>query len=286
MKDFFVKTHGLGNDYIILDSDNISFQLSEKNIIKICDVHFGIGSDGILLMVKSDRADFGVRIFNPDGSEAEKSGNGLRIFAKYINDYNFTKTDSFTIETLGGIVCAKVIKKTGDKANIIKIDMGKANFNSKEIPVISNNPECIDEELQLKDKTYTISCVSMGNPHCVVVKDELSVDEIMKYGSEIENNPKFPNRINVQFVKVISPSLAEVIIWERGAGYTLASGSSSSAVAAILVKKGLTDRNIDIKMPGGTLKLEVDKDWEIHLTGEVKEIASGYLSEELISELR
>jgi len=286
MKNFFVKTHGLGNDYIILDSDNISFQLSEKNIIKICDVHFGIGSDGILLKVKSKCADFGVRIFNPDGSEAEKSGNGLRIFAKYINDYNFTKTDSFTIETLGGIVCAKVIKKTGDKANIIKIDMGKANFNSKEIPVISNNPECIDEELQLKDKTYTISCVSMGNPHCVVVKDELSVDEIMKYGSEIENNPKFPNRINVQFVKVISPSLAEVIIWERGAGYTLASGSSSSAVAAILVKKGLTDRNIDIKMPGGTLKLEVDKDWEIHLTGEVKEIASGYLSEELISELR
>jgi len=285
MKNFFVKTHGLGNDYIILDSDNISFKLSEKNIMKICDVHFGIGSDGILLMVKSSSADFGVRIFNPDGSEAEKSGNGLRIFAKYLNDYHFAKTDTFTIETLGGIVCAKVIKKTGDKANIIRIDMGKANFNSKEIPVKSNNPECIDEKLQLKDKTYVISCVSMGNPHCVVVKDELSVDEIMKYGSEIENNPKFPNRINVQFVKVISRSIAEVIIWERGAGYTLASGSSSSAVAAILVKKGLTDRNIDIKMPGGTLKLEVDKDWAIHLTGEVKEIASGYLSEELTDEL-
>lgn len=285
MKNYFVKTHGLGNDYIILNSDDISFQLSEKNIIKICDVHFGIGSDGILLKVNSDRADFGLRIFNPDGSEAEKSGNGLRIFAKYLNDYHFTKSDSFTIETLGGIVCAKVIKKTGDKANIIRIDMGKANFKSKEIPVKSDNIECIDEELQLKEKTYKISCVSMGNPHCVVVKDNLSVDEIMKYGSEIENNPKFPNRINVQFVKVLSPNSAEVIIWERGAGYTLASGSSSSAVAAILVKKGLTDRNIDIKMPGGTLKLEVDKDWEIHLTGEVKEIASGYLSEELIAEL-
>jgi len=285
MKNFFVKSHGLGNDYIILDSNNISFQLSEKNIIKICDVHFGIGSDGILLMGKSSRADFGVRIFNPDGSEAEKSGNGLRIFAKYLNDYHFAKTDSFTIETLGGNVCAKVIKKTGDKANIIKIDMGKANFNSKEIPVKSDNTECIDEKLQLKDTSYIISCVSMGNPHCVVVKDELSVDEIMKYGSEIENNPKFPNRINVQFVKVISPKVAEVIIWERGAGYTLASGSSSSAVAAVLVKKGLTGRNIDIKMPGGTLKLEVDKDWSIHLTGEVKEIASGYLSDEFIAEL-
>ena len=285
MKNFFVKSHGLGNDYIILDNDNISFQLSEKNIIKICDVHFGIGSDGILLMVKSNRADFGMRIFNPDGSEAEKSGNGLRIFAKYLNDYHFAKTDSFTIDTLGGIVCAKVIKKTGDKANIIKIDMGKANFKSGEIPVKSDNPECIDEKLQLRDKSYIISCVSMGNPHCVVVKDELSVDEIMKYGSEIENNSKFPNRINVQFVKVLSHNVAEVIIWERGAGYTLASGSSSSAVAAVLVKKGLTDRNIDIKMPGGTLKLEVDKDWAIHLTGEVKEIASGYISEELTSEL-
>ena len=285
MKNFFVKSHGLGNDYIILDSNNISFQLSEKNIIKICDVHFGIGSDGILLMVKSNRADFGMRIFNPDGSEAEKSGNGLRIFAKYLNDYHFAKKDSFTIDTLGGIVCAKVIKKTGDKANIIKIDMGKANFKSGEIPVKSDNPECIDEKLQLKDKSYIISCVSMGNPHCVVVKDELSVDEIMKYGSEIENNSKFPNRINVQFVKVLSHNVAEVIIWERGAGYTLASGSSSSAVAAVLVKKGLTDRNIDIKMPGGTLKLEVDKDWAIHLTGEVKEIASGYISEELTSEL-
>jgi diaminopimelate epimerase len=235
--------------------------------------------------VNSNKADFGLRILNPDGSEAEKSGNGLRIFAKFLFDHGYTRSNSFTIDTPGGVVRAEVIGEEKGKARTIKIDMGQPVFEAAKIPVISKLPECLDEELQLNGKSYLINCVSVGNPHCVVLKNELAVDEIMQYGSQIENHPKFPNRINVQFARVVSPELVEILIWERGAGYTLASGSSSSAVAAVMVKKGLTGRHLTIKMPGGELKLEIDDDWQIHMTGEVREIASGYFSPELIDEL-
>lgn len=285
MKNFFVKTHGLGNDYIVMDSKDISFDMNVENIKTICDVHYGIGSDGILLLVDSDKADFGLRILNPDGSEAEKSGNGLRIFAKFLFDCEYTKSKSFSIDTLGGVVQAQVLETDNDKARMIKVDMGAAIFEAEKVPVASDLDECIDEELQLEGTSYLINCVSVGNPHCIVMKEELSIDEIMQYGSQIENHPKFPNRINVQFAKVLSPSEVEILIWERGAGYTLASGSSSSAVAAMMVKKGLTGRNITMKMPGGKLKLQIDEDWQIHMTGEVREIARGYLSGELLSDL-
>lgn len=285
MKNFFVKSHGLGNDYIVMNSQDITFDMSVPNIKTVCDVHYGIGSDGILLLTNSNKADFGLRILNPDGSEAEKSGNGLRIFAKYLYDYGHTKSKSFSIDTLGGVVTAEVIETRHNKARMIKVDMGKAIFEADKIPVISDQNECIDQELQLKDKTYLINCVSVGNPHCVILKDELSEAEIKQYGSEIENHPKFPNRINLQFAKVLSPNEVEIRIWERGAGYTLASGSSSSAVAAMMVKKGLANRKITMKMPGGELKLEIAEDWEIQMIGEVREIASGYLSQELLNDL-
>lgn len=285
MKDFFVKSHGLGNDYIVMNSHEISFEMNTQNIQTICDVHYGVGSDGILLLVDSTKADFGLRILNPDGSEAEKSGNGLRIFAKYLYDYGFVKSKTFSIDTLGGVVYAEVIETENDKARTIQVDMGKAIFESAKVPVSSDLPECLDEALFLKDRSYLINCVSVGNPHCVILKDELSEAEIKQYGSEIENHPKFPNRINLQFAKVLSPDEVEILIWERGAGYTLASGSSSSAVAAVMVKKGLTNRNLRINMPGGTLKLEIAEDWQIRMTGEVREIASGHLSAELLKDL-
>jgi len=285
MKNFFVKSHGLGNDYITINSHDISFEMNVENIKTICDVHYGIGSDGILLLVDSDKADFGLRILNPDGSEAEKSGNGLRIFSKYLYDYGFAKSKSFSIDTLGGVVYAEVIETEHDKARMIKVDMGKAIFEPSKVPVKSELPECIDEELQLDGTSYLINCVSVGNPHCIVMKEELSLDEIMQYGSQIENHPKFPNRINVQFAKVLSRNEVEILIWERGAGYTLASGSSSSAVAAMMVKKGLTARKVTMRMPGGELKLEIAEDWNIRMTGEVREIASGYLSAELLRDL-
>ncbi|WP_430974316.1 diaminopimelate epimerase [Sunxiuqinia rutila] len=285
MNNFFVKTHGLGNDYLVMNSHDISFKMNVENIKTICDVHYGIGSDGILLLVDSERADFGLRILNPDGSEAEKSGNGLRIFAKYLFDYGYAKSKTFSIDTLGGVVFAEVIETKNDKAFLIQVDMGEAIFEPARVPVKSELEACLDEELQLKDQSYLINCVSVGNPHCVILKEELSETEIRQYGSEIENHPKFPNRINLQFAKVLSPDEVEILIWERGAGYTLASGSSSSAVAAVMVKKGLTNRKLTIKMPGGKLKLEIAEDWQIRMTGEVREIASGYLSTELLEDL-
>lgn len=285
MQNFFVKSHGLGNDYFVLDQAGISFKLNEKNIQLLCDVHYGIGSDGILLKVASEKADFGLKIYNPDGSEAEKSGNGLRIFAKYLYDYGHTSGKIFTIETLGGLVTAEVSGETNGKANRIKVDMGKAIFNSHKVPVMCDESECFDHPLNIVDETYLINCVSVGNPHCVIMRDRLVKAEILKHGSEIENHPMFPNRINVQFAKVLSRNEVEILIWERGAGYTLASGSSSCAVAAVMVKKGLTDRKLTVKMPGGVLQLEIDESWNIRMEGEVKEIASGYLSDELIADV-
>lgn len=284
-QNFFVKSHGLGNDYIVLDEAVLSFSLNEKNIRMLCDVHYGIGSDGILLKVASLKADFGLKIFNPDGSEAEKSGNGLRIFAKYLYDYEHAFSKIFTIETLGGIVTAEVSGEKNSKATQIKVDMGRAIFASRDIPVICDEPECMDHPLNIIDEAYEINCVSVGNPHCVILRDKLVKAEILKHGSDIENHPMFPNRINVQFAKVISPNEVEILIWERGAGYTLASGSSSCAVAAVMVKKGLTDRKLKVRMPGGVLHLEIDEKWNIRMEGEVKEISLGYLSDELIAEM-
>ncbi|EEP60788.1 diaminopimelate epimerase [Sulfurihydrogenibium yellowstonense] len=281
--NFFVKSHGLGNDYIVLDSDKIDFELTQDLIKKICDVHYGIGSDGILVKYNSDVADFKLRIFNPDGSEAEKSGNGLRIFCKFLYDYGYIDKEEFTVETKGGIVKAKIEEKNRfGKAKIITVDMGKAIFNAKQIPVNTDKEEFMSEKITVGDKEFEVSCVSVGNPHCVIIKENLDEEEIKKYGPMIENHPLFPNRINVQFVKPISRNEAQILIWERGAGFTYASGSSSCGVASVLVKKGLTDREIKIKMIGGELKISIDEDWNIKMTGEVQEICSGYISRELL----
>jgi len=281
----FVKTHGLGNEYIVLDEEKISLNLTQKAIQRICNVNFGLGSDGILLKVKSNKADFGLRIFNPDGSEAEKSGNGLRIFCKYIYDYGLTKNEEFSVETKGGIVNAKIIETSNKKAKLISVDIGKAVFNSKEIPTNFKTKEVIGEKLQVDDREYEINCVSMGNPHCVILKEELKTDEIKRYGNIIENHCQFPNRTNVQFAKVTSRSEAEILIWERGAGFTLASGSSSCAVASVLRKKNLVDNKVKIKMLGGELLIEIDEYWNIKMTGEVRQIAEGTLSDEFIEDL-
>jgi diaminopimelate epimerase len=285
MQNFFVKSHGLGNDYIVINQSEIEFELTEKAIQKICDVHYGIGSDGILLKVPSLKANFGLRILNPDGSEAEKSGNGLRIFAKYLYDYKIANTAVFTIETAGGLVQAEVVEEINGKAQSIKVDMGKAVFSSSEIPVNYDSLECIDETLHLEYKDYKISCVSVGNPHCVILTNELNEKEVKTFGPQIENSPIFPNRINVQFAKVLSENEVEIMIWERGAGWTLASGSSSCAVASVMVKKGLMQPNLTVKMPGGNLKIEIDRLWNIRMTGAVREIANGRLSKELLEDI-
>jgi diaminopimelate epimerase len=283
--NFFVKTHGLGNEYIVLNEEKINFEVTENAIKRICNVNFGIGSDGILLKFGSSKADFGLKIFNPDGSEAEKSGNGLRIFCKYIYDYGFAEGKEFSVETKGGIVKAKIIEVSNNKAKLISVDMGKAIFDSKIVPTNFEEKEVIGKKLKVSDKEYEINCVSMGNPHCVILKEELNIDEIKEYGKLIENHNRFPNRTNVQFAKVILRSEAEILIWERGAGFTLASGSSSCAVASILKKRNLVDNKVKIKMLGGELLIEIDEKWNVKMTGEVRQIAEGTLSNELIEDL-
>lgn len=281
----FVKMHGLGNEYIVLDSANIDFNLTRQAIIRLCNIHFGIGSDGIVMKVPSDKADFGFRVYNPDGSEAEKSGNGLRIFCKYLFDHGHTSKRQFSVETLTDIVFADIVETQNGKASLIKVDMGKAIFSSRQIPVNSDEPEFISQKIMAGDREFEVNCVSVGNPHCVVIKDELKEDEIRKYGPLLENHPHFPNRINVQFARALSKTDAEILIWERGAGYTLASGSSSCAASCILRKKGLVGNDITMHMKGGTLKISIDDHWNIRMTGEVREIASGVLSKELIEDL-
>lgn len=280
--NFFVKSHGLGNEYIVFDTDHIDFSLTEKAIGILCDVNYGIGSDGVLLKVGSHTADFGLRIFNPDGSEAEKSGNGLRIFCKFLYDYGFTDCDTFTVKTKGGIVRAAIIESSVGKAKMIAVDMGKAIFEAQEIPADFPADEVMDERITVSGKEYEINCVSVGNPHCVIIKDQLDIDEIKTYGNGIEHHTMFPNRINVQFAKVLSRKEAEILIWERGAGFTLASGSSSCAVASVLRKKGLVNDEVTIKMLGGELHIQIDDQWNIRMTGPARQIAEGVLSDELI----
>lgn len=284
-RNTFIKSHGLGNEYIVFDHSNIDFKLSVSAIRRLCNIHFGIGSDGILLKVPSVKADFGFRVYNPDGSEAEKSGNGLRIFCKYLYDYGFTRQREFSVETLTDIVHAKIDELADQKARRITVDMGKAIFSSRDIPVDSDEPEFIAQTIGAGDKEFEVNCVSVGNPHCVVIKDKLDVEEIRTYGPLLENHSLFPNRINVQFARVLSEEEAQILIWERGAGYTLASGSSSCAAATILVKRGLIKGDMTMKMEGGNLRIQIDNAWNIRMTGEVREVAKGILSPEMIEDL-
>ncbi|MDR3273369.1 MAG: diaminopimelate epimerase [Flavobacteriaceae bacterium] len=284
-RNSFVKTQGLGNEYLVLDEENIDFELNENAIRRLCNINFGIGSDGILLKVKSEKADVGLRIFNPDGSEAEKSGNGLRIFCKYVFDYQIIPKKQFSVETKGGIIKSDIQEVKNNRASLITVDMGKAVFDSKLIPTRFEEAEVLDKIISIGDKEFKINCISIGNPHCVILKENLDIDEIKKYGSLIEHHPMFPNRINVQFAKVLSRNKAEILIWERGAGFTLASGTSSCAVASVLHKKGLIDNKVTIKMLGGELKIEIADDRQVRMTGEVRQICEGVLHPELLESL-
>lgn len=282
--DQFVKSHGLGNDYFVLDESAISFELTPDVIKLLCHRNYGIGSDGILLLVHSDKADFGLRILNPDGSEAEKSGNGLRIFAKYLFEHGHSDKEVFTIDTLGGVVTAELETDNG-LVPFVTVEMGEAIFQSNLIPVAGEEREVVQEEIQVGGETLKITAVSVGNPHCVVFVDELSEDQIMKLGPLLETHEMFPNRINVQFAKPVSRDRVEILIWERGAGYTLASGSSSCAVASACVKNGFTDGKVTVSMPGGELGITIRDDWSIKMRGAVEEVAVGNLSPDILKKI-
>jgi len=283
-RDEFVKSHALGNDYIVLDQKQLSRRLTPEAVRLICDIHYGIGSDGILLVTPGVGADFGVRIFNPDGSEAEKSGNGLRILAKFLYDHGYTDRSEFTVSTLGGTVGAKLHLEQG-QITAITMNMGRATFVSSEIPVVGPRREVVQETLEVGDRVLTITAVSVGNPHCVIFTETLDEAEVRRLGPLIEHHPRFPNRINVQFAKVLARDRVSILIWERGAGWTLASGTSSCAVASACVKNDLTDRHLTIESPGGELTVGITATWDLTLTGPASEIARGMLSEDLLRSL-
>jgi diaminopimelate epimerase len=275
----FYKGHALGNDYIVLDPKHFTPVLTENRIKLICDRHFGLGSDGILYGPHFESSRPRLVIYNPDGSEAQKSGNGIRIFSKYLYDAGYVTDDSFELETKGGLVTVK--RKTPD-ATLLEVSMGKLTFFSTSIPVAGAAREVLREPIVVGNTTYEMNCASIGNPHCVFVMDTISQKLAEELGPTIENHPMFPERTNVQFVKVRDRNNIEIEIWERGAGYTLASGSSSSAAAGVCHKLGLCDNSITVHMPGGEIAISIDNQFKVTMTGLTARVAEGELSRELV----
>jgi diaminopimelate epimerase len=279
----FHKYHALGNDYLVLDPRDYPSWAPAPTVEQIrvvCHRNFGIGSDGILWgPLPSKESEFGLRIFNPDGSEAEKSGNGLRIFSRFLWDQGLVKKPTFTVETPGGHV-QSVIKENG---RLITVAMGKVSFDSLKIPVVGPEREVINEKIEVLDREFTYCAATIGNPHCVLPLSEISPALAHKYGPHIETHSNFPRKTNVQFLRVLDRANIQIEIWERGAGYTLASGSSSSAAAAVAHKLGLVDRTVTVHMPGGQIGIEIGADYSISMTGTVNKVAEGELHPELFA---
>ncbi|NLK93834.1 MAG: diaminopimelate epimerase [Clostridiales bacterium] len=282
MKIELKKYHGLGNDYIVFDPNKNNIKLTRERVKLICNRNFGVGSDGILVGPIFNNNKIKVIILNPDGSEAEKSGNGVRIFAKYLWDNKYIKEDKFTLSTLGGDVEINYLSKSGD---LIKVSMGKVTFWSDEIPVLGPRREVINEEMFFNSVGYKVSCLSIGNPHCVIPLKEISKELACKIGQYSEVAEYFPSRINTQLLKVIDRDNIQIEIFERGAGYTLASGSSSCAAAAVAYKLGMVNNKVNVHMPGGILQIEIQKDYNILMTGKVIYIGEIKLSKEFTNEL-
>ena len=282
----FAKGHGLGNDYVVMAQADLKTPLAPKAIQRICDRNWGVGGDGILLMVPTGRADFGVRIFNPDGSEAEKSGNGLRIFAKYLWDHGHAKTPTFTVDTKGGVVECQCRVRDG-RVDFVSVEMGRATFRAPDIPMNGPDRDVVGVPVQLGDGTaLTVTAVSVGNPHCVTFVERLDEAAARRLGPLLEHHPAFPNRTNVQFARVVGRDAVDILIWERGAGFTLASGSSSCGAAAAAVRNGRCDPGrVRVRMPGGELVVEVRPDWSLLLEGPVEEVYTGTLTAEFAASL-
>ena len=275
----YYKYNGLGNDYIVIDPNKTQFLMNGPIIRLICNRNFGIGSDGILYGPTLRNNQFHLRIFNPDGSEAEKSGNGLRIFSRYLKDTGYVNSDKFQVWTPAG---ANDIEINGKG---IQVNMGIPNFKSQEIPVAGEEREVMEERILIGDEEILINCVSVGNPHCVILSDELSESRVRKLGPILESNPIFPNKINVQFMKVINRAKVGIMIWERGAGYTLASGSSSTAAASVARKLDLIDDDVLVQMPGGNLNIAFDESGNAYMTGPVTSVTKGHFLEDFLNQI-
>jgi len=301
----FIKYQALGNDYLVIPPPQIETPnrptLTPTQIQRICDRHYGIGSDGILwgpLPDDSSQCDrsqcdrsqcdslqcnspqFKLRMFNPDGSEFEKSGNGLRIFARYLWDQGLVTSEPFTILSLGGLVTARVQKD----GQCVTIDMGQINFDSTQIPVEGPPRQVLNEKMTVQGQQFRYCAATIGNPHCVILSEqesEVSKEWATRWGPLLETADRFPNRTNVQFMHVLDRNTIKIEIWERGAGYTLASGSSSSAAASVAHRLGFCDREVSVHCPGGQIDISIGTDWSVRMTGSVGKICEGILSDEL-----
>jgi diaminopimelate epimerase len=261
----FSKMHGLGNDYIVIDeSEQIKISEEKKNdfSIEVCKRGFSIGADGVIFVNKADseveKADIRFRIFNSDGSEAEMCGNGIRCFSKFIYDKNIVKKDIIRVETLGGMKTVEITTKNG-VSNSFRVDMGLSSFITKDIPVIANDNEFLEEDLVIENEKFSVSAINVGNPHAIIFVDFLDNIDLDKFGSAIENHEIFPERINVHFVKIISFKEIEILTWERGAGFTYACGTGATSAVLVGYKLSKLDNNVLVHLPGGELEIEVYK---------------------------
>jgi diaminopimelate epimerase len=275
----FTKMQGLGNDYVYIDA--IHQKIENKSALAkfVSNRHFGIGSDGLILICKSDVADFKMQMFNADGSEAEMCGNGIRCVGKFVYDKGLTNKTEVTIETLAGVKKLKFNLKNG-KVETIKVDMGQPILEPSRIPVISNENPVKNLKINVLDKEFIFTCVSMGNPHAITVVEEVEKFDVEKYGRILEVNNVFPNKTNVEFIEIINEQTIKMRVWERGAGETLACGTGACATAVACNINNKTSRDVEVQLLGGKLQIQWnDKDNHVYMTGPAVTVFEGELSE-------
>ena len=278
----FTKMHGLGNDYVYIDAINQNIENESSLAQFVSNRHFGIGSDGLILICKSDVADFKMRMFNSDGSEAEMCGNGIRCVGKFVYDKGFTNKTTVTIETLAGVKTLILNTKYG-KVDTVRVDMGEPILEAEKIPVISNEKPVKNLILQAEGREFKFTCVSMGNPHAITMVDNTEKFDVEKYGKVLEVDRMFPKKTNVEFIQVVDRKYIKMRVWERGAGETLACGTGACATAVSCILNGLTDRKVKVELVGGNLEIEWNKeDNHVYMTGPAVTVFDGELYKEAI----
>lgn len=273
------KYHGLGNDYLVFDSSKNKETMNSGMAMKLCDRHFGFGADGILeggCVTESGTkgTGFRLRIYNPDGSEAEKSGNGVRIFARYLKDAEYVNGNEVAILTKGGTVKVKYLDDMGDNMEVL---MGRLSFASRDVGVIGIGDTVIDKTVTFGKEDMRCTCVSVGNPHCVILLDEVSKERVCRIARHTEYAKCFQNGVNTQIVKILDRNNIQIEIFERGAGYTLSSGTGGCAAAGAMYRIGLVDSDVNVHMPGGILRIHITKDLDVYMTGTVEKIGSVFV---------
>lgn len=273
----FTKMHGLGNDYVYVNcfEEKIDNPLAVARFVS--DRHFGIGSDGLIMINPSKTADFEMEMYNADGSRGEMCGNGIRCVAKYVYDYGLTDKTQISVETLGGIKYLDLAVEDG-KVSLVKVDMGKPELEADRIPIISEREQVIDEPIEVDGKEYHMTGVSMGNPHTVIYVDDVKGLDLEKIGPKFENHERFPKRINTEFVHCIDRQTVEMRVWERGSGETLACGTGACAVAVSSILNNLTDTQVTVKLLGGDLQIEWDREKDrVFMTGPATVVFDGVI---------